>query len=62
LFQTSKNALFYYLLCFLFNKIGEQEGGTGSSLQWGDGEGGPNNVYTVSKFENNKIKYNKGKS
>jgi hypothetical protein len=49
-------------LCFLFNKIGEQEGGTGSSLQWGDGEGGPNNVYTVSKFENNKIKYNKGKS
>jgi hypothetical protein len=23
--------LFYYLLCFLFNKIGVQEGGTGSA-------------------------------
>jgi hypothetical protein len=23
--------MFFYLLCFLFNKIGEQEGGTGSA-------------------------------
>jgi hypothetical protein len=29
---------FYYLLFFLFNKIGEQEGGTGSA--WKQGEGG----------------------
>jgi hypothetical protein len=38
----------YYLLCFFSNKIGEQEGGTGSAQrQWGGcGEGGPNNVYT----------------
>jgi hypothetical protein len=28
--------LSYYLLSFLFNKIGEQEGRTGSSLKWGD--------------------------
>jgi hypothetical protein len=27
--------LSYYLLCFLFNKIGEQEGGTGSARKWG---------------------------
>jgi hypothetical protein len=26
----------YYLLCFLFNKIGE-EGRTGSALKWGRG-------------------------
>jgi hypothetical protein len=25
----------YYLLCFFFNKIGEQEGGTGSAQSWG---------------------------
>jgi hypothetical protein len=41
--------LSYYLLCFLFNKIREQESGTGSPKvgvwreEWG---GGPNNVYT----------------
>jgi hypothetical protein len=28
----------YYLLCFLFNKIGEEEGRTGSA--WKGGEGG----------------------
>jgi hypothetical protein len=40
--------LSYYFLCFLFNKIGEQEGGTGSAQKkgWGWGGGGPNNVYT----------------
>jgi hypothetical protein len=30
--------LSYNLLCFPFNKIGEQEGGTGSA--WKQGEGG----------------------
>jgi hypothetical protein len=41
--------LSYYLLCFLFNKIGEQEDGTGSAWKRGDGEeweGSPNNEYT----------------
>jgi hypothetical protein len=28
--------LSYYLLCFPFNKIGEQEGETGSTWKWGD--------------------------
>jgi hypothetical protein len=43
-----KQAKTYYLLCFLFNKIGEQEGGTGSSWRgWGDEGGvGPNTVCT----------------
>jgi hypothetical protein len=41
--------LSYYLLCFLSNKIGEQEGG------W-QGGGGPNNVYILKKCKNNKIK------
>jgi hypothetical protein len=48
--------LFYYLLCFLFNKIGEQEGKTGCGWKGG----GTNNVYTcVSKCKNNKIKLKK---
>jgi hypothetical protein len=29
--------LSYYLLCFLFNKIGEEEGGKGSAWKWGIG-------------------------
>jgi hypothetical protein len=37
--------LSYYHLRFLFNKIREQEGGTGSVRRYGRG-GGPNNVYT----------------
>jgi hypothetical protein len=40
----------YCLLCFIFNKFREQEGGTGSSQRWEEGglveKGGPNNVYT----------------
>jgi hypothetical protein len=36
--------LSYYLLCLLFNKIGEQEGRTGSA--WEEEEDGPNNEYT----------------
>jgi hypothetical protein len=31
--------LSYYLLCFLFNKTGEEEGGTGSAQMQGDGGG-----------------------
>jgi hypothetical protein len=53
LFQSSEIVcLSYYLLCFLFNKIGEEEGGKGSAWKWVDGragkwgEGGTNNVYT----------------
>jgi hypothetical protein len=40
--------LSYYLLCFLFNKIGK-ESGVGSTWKQGRGAGGkdgPNNVYT----------------
>jgi hypothetical protein len=44
--------LFYYLLCFLFNKIREQEGGTGST-KWG----GAQTMYThVSKCKKDKRK------
>jgi hypothetical protein len=39
--------LSYYLLCFLFNKIEEQEGGRSSAWKpVAGGGGGPNNVYT----------------
>jgi hypothetical protein len=52
--------LSYYLLCFLFNKIREQEGGTGSAWKCGGGYremgGGTNNV---SKCKNDKIKEKK---
>jgi hypothetical protein len=41
--KVAKPLCLSYLLCFLFNKIGEQEGGTGSARREGDG---PNNVYT----------------
>jgi hypothetical protein len=47
--------LSYYLSCFLFNKIGEQEGRTGSSWKQGGRWEGP--MYThVSKCKNDKIK------
>jgi hypothetical protein len=47
----------YYLLCFLFNKIREEEGRTGSAWKgWG---GGTNNV---SKCKNDKIKVKKIKT
>jgi hypothetical protein len=61
--------LSYYLLCFLFNKIGEEEDRTSSAQKQGVGEGGggrwPETVYThVSKCRNDlkhkiikKIKY-----
>jgi hypothetical protein len=39
--------LYYYLLCFLFNKFRKQEGRIGSAGKWRWGEvGGTNNVYT----------------
>jgi hypothetical protein len=58
--------LSYYFLCFLLNKIGGQEGGTGSAQkrEWGVGVGGvecrgggvSQIMYThVSKCKNNQI-------
>jgi hypothetical protein len=45
-----------YQLCFLFNKIREKEGGTGSAWKWGVG-GVAQRMYThVSKCKNDKIK------
>jgi hypothetical protein len=54
----------YYLLCFFFNKIGEQEDRTGSAQR--RGEGGEGEVaqimYTqVSTCKNDKIKLKKKK-
>jgi hypothetical protein len=39
-----------YLPCFLFNKIGDEEVGTGfvKKQVGGKGEGGPNNIYTCN--------------
>jgi hypothetical protein len=47
--------LSYYLLCFLFNKIGEQEG---SAQKWGRGRGPKIHTY-VSECKNDKIKIRK---
>jgi hypothetical protein len=44
--KLAKHYFSYYLLCFLSNKIREQEGGIGSDWKRGWREGGPNNVYT----------------
>jgi hypothetical protein len=58
-FKLAKTlCLSYYFLCFLFNKIGEQEGRTCSAQNWGTGGGGGNQTkYThVSKCKNDKIK------
>jgi hypothetical protein len=57
--HTSKNTMSFLLsLMFFFNKIGEQEGRTGSAWKsrqfWGCG-GGSLNIH-VSKCKNNKIK------
>jgi hypothetical protein len=52
--------LSYYLLCFVFNKIGEQEGGTGTGFALEEGVvDSPNNVNAcvhVNKCKNDKIK------
>jgi hypothetical protein len=60
--RLAKTLFFSYnLLCFLFNKIGEKEGGKGSAQKWeGGGKcgAGAQLMYThVSKCENNKIKF-----
>jgi hypothetical protein len=47
----------YYLLCFFFNKIREQEGGTGQ----GRGKAAQIMYTHVSKCKNDKIKFKKGK-
>jgi hypothetical protein len=48
--------LSYYLLCFLFNKIGEQENRKGYAWK-GEGEEVAQKMYThVSKCKNDKIK------
>jgi hypothetical protein len=58
--------LSYYLLCFLFNKIGE-EGGTGSAWKQGGeersrGEVAQTMYIHVSKCKNDKIKGEKKKT
>jgi hypothetical protein len=54
-----------FLLCFLFNKITEQEGRTGSTQKWGWGVGGGEVSKTmyihVSKCKNDKINERKNK-
>jgi hypothetical protein len=56
--------LSYYLLCFLFHKIGEQDGRKGSVQKWGGGEDRgrgevSQTMYThVSKCKNDKVKEN----
>jgi hypothetical protein len=42
--------LSYYLLCFLFNKIGEQESGTDSAQKWGGGEWPKQCIYIVTMY------------
>jgi hypothetical protein len=49
------NTFYLCHLCFLFNKIGEQEGRSGSAWKlWGNGQegmgGGTNNVYTCKQM------------
>jgi hypothetical protein len=53
--------LSYYLLCFLFNKIGEQEDRTGSAWEWKwvCGEVAQTMYTHVSKCKNRKIKEEK---
>jgi hypothetical protein len=50
--------LSYYLVCFLFNKTGEQESGTCSAQKPGVGEGAEAMYTHVSKCKNGKIKEN----
>jgi hypothetical protein len=45
----------FYLICFFFNKIGEQEGGMGSVWKWGF-EGKEAKIY-VSYCKTNKINF-----
>jgi hypothetical protein len=59
--------LTYYLLCFLFKRIGEEEGGTGSAGRWGvkvagreEGEVAQKSTH-VNKCKNDKIKKKKSR-
>jgi hypothetical protein len=55
--------LSYYLLCFLFNKIGEEEGGNRFSPEVaGDLGGGHKQCIHLSKCKNDKIKGEEKKS
>jgi hypothetical protein len=51
--------LSYYPLCFLFNKIGEQEVRTGSAGSRGGGEVAQIRYTHISKCKNDKIKKEK---
>jgi hypothetical protein len=53
--------LSFYLLCFVLNKKGEQEGGTGSAWKRVSGEGEVAQIMYihVSKCKNDKIKTKK---
>jgi hypothetical protein len=53
--------LSYYLLCFLFNKIREQKGGTGSVWKLGWREVAQTMCIHVSKYKNDKIKKDRKK-
>jgi hypothetical protein len=52
--------MFFLSLCFLFNKVKEQEGRTGSAQKWGAGWGKVDSImYThVSQYKNDKNKKN----
>jgi hypothetical protein len=57
--KLAKTVCLSYLLCSLFNKIGEQQGRTGSVWKWGVGwrEEVSQTMYThVSECKNDKIK------
>jgi hypothetical protein len=48
----------FYLTCFFFNKIGEQEGRTGSARRWGWWGGMAQMMYIpVSKCKNDTINF-----
>jgi hypothetical protein len=53
---TTTLCLCYYLLGYLFNKIGEQEGGIGSAWKREGGEVAQTMYTHVSKCKNDKIK------
>jgi hypothetical protein len=59
--RTLLLCLSYYFLCFLFNKIREQEGRTGSARKPGRGEMAQTTYTHVSKCENGKRRKEKKK-
>jgi hypothetical protein len=54
--QLAKCYVFLILLCFLFNKIREQEGGTGSAWKMGVGVEAQKLYTYVSKCKNDTMK------